>query len=408
MQYVLWLSLLALINARLSAESQMKSKLEIRTKHNMTFTEIDKLKALAIVNIFETSRPFGEYAACVVLNDGAGVSYGINQFTHRSGSLLAVVAKYLRNGGRVGNEALTNALPTLKRSTTAAINRLALDEGFKNALRAAAVTREMKEAQRQIAFENYLRPALDICSARGFVSPLALVVVYDSVTHGSWDRLAALTGNTNISEKVWITEYVRKRHFWLTNIPRLKATNYRTRFFLEQIAIGNWTLKLPVTVHGIRLTDVMFKTPADVGVTAAAPAPQPPFDPYHPQVPTESIPPENKVQPPNTPSSRQNADIATRASEIMGSLGERLDRVENGVAAVMARRDAAKSLWTTVIGTMWQAGWAVFGFVLGLPKEVWIVVAVIAGALMLAYLYRQITLGTIRETMSEPQTEHRL
>ncbi len=44
----------------------------------MTFTEIDKLKAVAIVNIFETSRPFGDYAAYAVLNDGAGVSYGIN------------------------------------------------------------------------------------------------------------------------------------------------------------------------------------------------------------------------------------------------------------------------------------------------------------------------------------------
>ena len=38
----------------------------------MTFTENDKLKAMAIVNIFETSRPFGDYAACAVLDDGAG------------------------------------------------------------------------------------------------------------------------------------------------------------------------------------------------------------------------------------------------------------------------------------------------------------------------------------------------
>ena len=30
-------------------------------EQTMTFTEQDKLKALAIVNIFETSRPFGDY-----------------------------------------------------------------------------------------------------------------------------------------------------------------------------------------------------------------------------------------------------------------------------------------------------------------------------------------------------------
>ncbi len=65
----------------------------------MAFNEIDKLKALAIVHIFETSRPFGEYAAYAVLNDGAGVSYGINQFTHRSGSLFEVIRNYLASGG---------------------------------------------------------------------------------------------------------------------------------------------------------------------------------------------------------------------------------------------------------------------------------------------------------------------
>ena len=68
----------------------------------MSFSEKDKLKALAIVHIFETSKAFGDYGACVVLNDGAGVSYGINQFTHRSGSLLEVITAYFRNGGTVG------------------------------------------------------------------------------------------------------------------------------------------------------------------------------------------------------------------------------------------------------------------------------------------------------------------
>jgi hypothetical protein len=51
------------------------------------FSERDKLIALAIVHIFETGKAFGDYTAVAVLNDGAGISYGINQFTHRSGSL---------------------------------------------------------------------------------------------------------------------------------------------------------------------------------------------------------------------------------------------------------------------------------------------------------------------------------
>ncbi len=41
--------------------------------------------------------------------------------------------------------------------------------------------------------------------------------------------------------------------------------------------------------------------------------------------------------------------------------------------------------------------WALFGLAVGVPREVWLVVAIVAGALMLGYLYRQIALGKIRE-----------
>lgn len=146
----------------------------LQMTNKMTFSEKDKLKALAIVNIFETSKAFGSYAACVVLNDGAGVSYGIAQFTHRSGSLWEVVERYLNAGGQIGREVLTAAIPLLKRSNVASIETLASDSRFKKALIAAAVTREMKEAQHFVASTRYLRPAIDICTRLGFTSPLSL------------------------------------------------------------------------------------------------------------------------------------------------------------------------------------------------------------------------------------------
>jgi len=230
----------------------------------MTFTERDKLKALAIVHVFETSRPFGDYAACAVLNDGAGVSYGINQFTHRSGSLAAVVQSYVDRGGMIGKDILNSRLPQLRRRSTAAIAKLAADGQSKAALRAAAVAREMKEAQAAVAFERYLEPAMAICLRYGFTHALSLAIVYDSVTHGSWQWISErvsppLTANGDEStERTWITEYVRLRHRWLTEVRRLRATNYRTKFFLDQIAVGNWELRMPVTVQGLRLTDAMF------------------------------------------------------------------------------------------------------------------------------------------------------
>ena len=362
------------------------------------FTEKDKMKALAIVHVFETGEPFGDYAAYAVLNDGAGVSYGINQFTHRSGSLALVVRAYLRTGGSIGRQIFEKSLPVLATKTAKAIDVLSADREFKKALIAAAATDEMRMIQRQVADKRYLRPAIDICEQMGFTLPLSLAVVYDSVTHGSWNWIAARvtaivktqkTSQTQF-EKVWITEYIRQRHHWLTEIRRLRVTNYRTKFFLDQIAIGNWDLRLPVTVHGVRLGDVMPDAERfgqnDAGSKQEATAAEGPADPV-PAGPGEAA--------------TQDTSILESASDLTSAAVARFDRVDGFVTAVTTRKDAAKSLWTTIAGTISQAAWGIFGFAIGLPRTVWIVVAVIAGALMLLYLYRQIALGRIRELRSE-------
>ena len=348
----------------------------------MTFTENDKLTALAVVNIFETSRPFGDYAACVVLNDGAGVSYGINQFTHRSGSLAGVVETYLNNGGQVGKEILNNTLPTLKRRSAAAINKLSRDTRFKAALRAAAVTREMKDAQQHVAFEKYLQPAIETCKTREFVQPLSLAVVYDSLNHGSWERIAAKV--VDADEKKWITEYVRARHAWLSSVARLKPTCYRTQFFLDQIAVGNWNLKLPMTVHGFRLTEAHLSLTEDAA-DESEPGGSPPARGGVAAASADGV------------VGAATGSILNKAGEAISTAADKFDRVDSVVTTVSSRSDTAKSLWTTIIGTIGQALWAIFGFLAGLPREVWIVVAVIAAALMLLFLYRQIEMGRIRE-----------
>ena len=70
-------------------------------------------------------------------------------------------------------------------------------------------------------------------------------------------------------EVAWISEYVRERHAWLSSVPRLVKTNYRTKFFQTQIANKNWSLDLPINVHGVKLTRAMFADPA-----TAAPEPE--------------------------------------------------------------------------------------------------------------------------------------
>lgn len=358
----------------------------------MSFTEKDKLKALAIVHVFETGRPFGDYAACVVLNDGAGISYGINQFTHRSGSLAAVVRNYLRFGGMAGREVLTAALPLLADKTATSIERLSRSEKLKRALRLAAATDEMRLAQRKVAYERYLKPSIDECERMGFVTPLALAVVYDSINHGSWDWISArvkasvptVYRDPLIFEKSWITEYVRLRHRWLTEVKRLRVTNNRTKFFLGQIAISNWTLALPLTVHGARLTNEVINSQLEADITIEPPKSAERVDAVETVVTT----PETAADAPS---------ITDKAGELAATAASGFDRVDGVFNAVVRRSDAAKSMWATIAGSASQAAWAVLGFFIGLPRLVWIGVAAIAAALTLLYLYRQITLGRIRE-----------
>ena len=337
----------------------------------MTFTQTDKLKAFAIVKTFETSHPAGDYAACIVLNDGAGISYGISQFTHRSGSLRAVVDQYLASGATVGAEVMNGRRSDLSDTSGRSISKLSGDSEFRRALRAAAATDEMRAAQMAVNDTLYFKPAIAACERMGFTQPLSLAVIFDSVVHGSFHRVARGVAAARSDEKAWITAYVRRRDGWLASYPRLKATRYRMRFFLGQIAISNWGLAFPLDVQGVRITAKSLGYVEAVKSATASPAKPP----------------------------------TIAAAEPTTSIVEGYDRIESAVSTAFTRADAAKSLWTTVFGTVWQTFWAVAAFLAGLPREIWVISAVIAGILMFGYLYRQIELGRIRERAATGSTQ---
>jgi hypothetical protein len=338
----------------------------------------DIKKAAAIVNIFETGKPSGNYAALAVLNDGAGISYGIKQFTHRSGSLLQVVEKYLAENSETARETIESRLPLLRRSTKLAIDTLAGDERFKQALKDAAKTIEMRSAQDSVATERYMAKALGECKALGLALPLSLAVVFDSVVHGSWLSLSGQLGPVR-DEKTWIKRYVEHRHEWLRSIPRLRTTTYRTTFFLKEIARANWQMKLPMYVHGYLLKESDFPE---------AETPQPPA----------ATPPDTPPGPdPNSRDSQVAAPTIDRIETQVNAVAAKVDQAERIVVTTTTRTDKAKSLWATIAGTLWQMLWAVGGFLAGVPREVWLVVAIIAGVLVGLFIYRQIVLGRMRE-----------
>lgn len=331
----------------------------------------DIKKAAAIVNIFETGKPSANYAALAVLNDGAGISYGIKQFTHRSGSLLQVVEKYLANGRSMEQETIESRLPILRRSTKLAIATLAADERFKQGLKQAARTVEMQAAQDAVATERYMAKALGECRGLGLTLPLSLAVVFDSVVHGSWLSLSGHLGPVR-DEKTWIKAYVEHRHEWLKSIPRLRTTNYRTNFFLREIARGNWQMKLPMYVHGYLLKESDF------------PAEAPPAIPPGPD--------------PKSRDAQVAAPTFDQIEERVNQVAAKVDQAERIVITTTTRTDKAKSLWATIAGTLWQVLWAVGGFFAGVPREVWLVVAIIAAVLVGLFIYRQISLGKLRES----------
>lgn len=374
----------------------------------MTFTRSAIETAKAIVRVFETGRPMGDATAVAVLDDGAGISYGTNQFTHRSGSLLAVIRRYLGNGGVVGAMVFEQNMRLLESSSRRAIGELAMNAQFARALRAAGMTAEMRAAQDAVAHELYMVPAIEACSGSGFTLPLSLAVIYDSITHGSYERIRdrVRLGREDMEprflEKAWVTEYLRQRDAWLASIPRLNATRYRTRFFLDQIALGRWELELPLSVRGTRITHELLgisAAPAAEPCRTVEPAATPFTLKQLYAIPARHLPESPATQPPAQPTASERGELLDRIEQRLDRVIADFDRIERMSRAVLDRTDRAKSLWTTVAATVWQVGWALFGSLSGLPREVWFVAAGITAATMAFYLYRQIALGKIREEL---------
>ena len=241
------------------------------------------------------------------------------------------------------------------------------------------MTSEMRSAQDAVATERYMAKAVAECRALGLKLPLSLAVVFDSVVHGSWLSLSGHLGPVR-DEKTWIKDYVEHRHEWLRSIPRLRTTTYRTNFFFREIARGNWQLNLPMYVHGylLKTSDLPAQTPPDT-----------PPEPDHKSRDAQVAAPTLNVD---------AAKAVDSLEERINAVASRVDQAERIVVTTTTRTDKAKSLWATIAGTAWQMLWAFIGFLAGVSREVWLVVAIIAAVLVALFIYRQITLGKMRES----------
>ena len=230
-------------------------------------SDLQMKTAMAIVNIFETSRVFGDYGKVTLLpGDPGHLTYGRSQTTLTSGNLFLLIKAYVEAEDAAFAEDLRPFLGRLENKDIT----LDHDRSLRSLLREAGDDPVMRAAQDDFFDRVYWAPALNSAAFIGAETPLGTTVVYDSLIHGSWHRLRNRTNEAfgslaDKGEQAWIERYVQTRHDWLAghSIQILRKTTYRMTTFQSLIDDGKWDLPLPLRIRGITLdAEVLTADPA--------------------------------------------------------------------------------------------------------------------------------------------------
>ncbi len=223
----------------------------------MKITAAQKRIIEQVVNVFETGRPNGNYAALTVINDGPHgihqITYGRSQTTEY-GNLKTLLTIYAEAHGQFSAQ-VRPYLDRLKREP------LTFNSEFRELLKRAGGDPVMRRAQDEFFDERYFKPAENWADGRGFTLPLSLLVIYDSFIHSGSvlsflrSRFAEKPPAFGGDEKAWVEAYVDARHDWLGThqLELLRKTVYRTATFKDAIKKNNWELLLPVNANGVEV-----------------------------------------------------------------------------------------------------------------------------------------------------------
>jgi len=222
--------------------------------------------ARAIVNVFETGRIRGNYSAVAVLKGDSGhLSYGRSQSTLGSGSLLGLLEAYCAQPDAACAADIKPFLESVRQKDIA----LDTNEAFKKLLKVAGADPVMQATQDKYFDDHYLAPACRASEALGITDALGQTVVYDSHVQGGWSKLQSRMGPViGGDSRRWITSYVQTRADWLQHLKEpLPSTVYRMDTFEALIKSDNWDLKLPLTAHGVQITETALRaaTPPAAG-----------------------------------------------------------------------------------------------------------------------------------------------
>lgn len=216
--------------------------------------DLQQTTARAIVNVFETGRVLGRYAAIAVLKGDSGhLSYGRSQAALGSGVLFDLLDVYCQKPAASCADALRPYLPRLKNRDVT----LDGNQDFRNLLvRAATDDPVMRITQDQFFDSRYLAPACRAADTLGIGEPLGITVIYDSLIQGGWGLVKEKVGAvTTRGARDWVQRYIDARRTWLGTLKApLPSTIYRMDAFDSLIKSDKWNLDLPMTVHNVNIT----------------------------------------------------------------------------------------------------------------------------------------------------------
>lgn len=220
---------------------------------------LQKRTAQAIVNIFETGAVLGMYGQVTLIpGDSGHLTFGRSQTTLATGNLARLIASYCDNAGARFKLRL---VPYLQRLGDCDLT-LDNEHYLHNILRATADDPVMRDVQ-DVFFEHaYWEPAAKQAAAMKIRTPLGVATVYDSVVHGSWDRIREATNAKSgtlavLGEEGWIKAYIANRRDWMANHARadIRATTYRMDALGALAKQGQWALELPLMVRDLEISE---------------------------------------------------------------------------------------------------------------------------------------------------------
>ncbi|ORY36887.1 lysozyme-like protein [Rhizoclosmatium globosum] len=205
---------------------------------------------LKITSFFENSNLNLDFGSCSTTNDGQGISAGFIQFTTCSGSAALVCREYQRL--KSGPTFCDTYLPSLDHAANSCQGgnwgqqTPAGLENFCYDWRTASTDTIFQQAQLNVQFSGYFKPAMDIFTQYGVKSPLTMGQVYDACVQLGCSAAATLAdrasryaggspaGSNPVSEDRWLNAYLIQRESYLDFLGgAYAATKYRVRAYFS-------------------------------------------------------------------------------------------------------------------------------------------------------------------------------